>query len=160
MKKIFMLFIISVSTVVSYGQCPTDNDFIEIRIRRGVTIYGSMSVKLTYEGLIYSWLDENWKANSYFVSLDSLNNEKLCNLQNYVWGNRLMDLEETDLTPLDSNMISFDGPKIIVFFDYRQNSFKSLNYYRGDDRIIKLISMLTDLIPKEHSDFFKRIMLR
>ena len=142
---------------LSYGQCPTENDFIEVRVRGGVTVYGSIAIKLTYEGLIYRWTDENWNRKSYFVCLDSLNNKRLCELQKYVWENKLIDLKEDDLTPIDSNVVTFDQDNIVEFINLRSNKLSSLRYAVCDDKIEKLILMLVKLIPKNHHIYFKAL---
>ncbi len=143
---------------LSYGQCPNDRDFIEVYVRTGVTVYGSLSIKLLYEGLIYRWTDENFKNKSYFVCLDSLDNKKLCNLQSYIYNNKLKYLKNKDLLLSASNIISFDRPKMIDFRSFRENKLCSLEYDRGDQRIKQLIILLISLIPEEDSKYFKSMI--
>ena len=150
-----MMFFLSIHL---YAQCPMDNDFIEVTVRGGATIYGSTVIKLTHEGLIFSWVDENWKNNSYFICLDSLNYKQYREIEYYIW-KKLINLKNKNLVQPDDSYIFFGFNTYIEFLNIRETKYTVLKYIIFDKRIDKLIMMLIGLIPEKYQQHFSALRM-
>jgi hypothetical protein len=139
-----------------FGQCPTDSSFIEVTIRKGATTYGSKVIKLTHEGIIYSWRDCNWKQNSYFIPLDFIDYRKYCNVQKFIWKKELFNFNKENL-PQTNNNIDYHFNIKIEFLDVSRKYYKVLYYDNYDKRIEKLVVMMIDLIPLPYQVKFKSL---
>lgn len=153
MKKLFFIFFISLIVNYSRGQCPSENDFLELRVSGGVTIYGSVIIKLSHEGLLYSWLDKDFKKEAYFIRIDSLDLQNVCKIQEKLVSS-IIDLNQQDLTILDSNVVSLRPSIKLEIIDLRYKKLIFLRYSSCQCEIENLITDLIDLIPVFHKDNF------
>ncbi len=97
----------------------TIDDFVEIRIQEGLTIFGSRAICLTYEGLLYREGGSTIKVpRSRFIKLHKLNNSALLDCFQFIKDNDLLNH-----VPLEGQVFTTASPITVVCRDYADNLF-------------------------------------
>ena len=110
------------------------NTFAKIEIYRGYTIYGTTSLKLTEEGLIYR---KSWDKHVIkFIPFKKLNRNKLRRLQTFVIRNNYFADYDT---LLEEKYITLD--KVPDIYVIRKGNYENIKVIKDDTQNAKLDSL-------------------
>lgn len=134
-------------------------DFIQIKIRIGYTIFGTRSISLQREGLIY-WTMEapispkgKIEEEAKFIPYTELDKYKIFEIMNYVHEQKLYEIKKLEIP---EECVRPEGnPDVIDFIILSTNTYCGFSYWVCDERVDKLIKMMNELIPQEDRKKFE-----
>jgi hypothetical protein len=152
MKK-FLFCLCYFLGIIAYGQ--EELEFIEIRIKHGYTLYGTNSLKLLREGLIYwqfpFWAldlpEEEQKEQAKFIPSKDLDSNKVAEIQKYVYDRRLYEIKKLNV-PEYWVPSSDDRPPVLSFV-IGEKLYSMFFYEYPNEDINKLLNLMNELIPME-----------
>lgn len=173
MKRFFIIIFFSF-VYTCYGQNSESNKkdnilegFIEIKIRSGYTSYGTISITLQREGLIY-WQNPflaGLPEEAMFIPFTELDSNKVIEIWKYVFDQKLHQIERLP----EENHFSYDSTKhlfvqtipphrvnhiALTFVIHEKNKHSAYVYKYYDKRIDALILMMNELIPLQDRERF------
>ena len=162
MKRLLILGILLFSICIAYGQSTekskityTIDNFVTIRINTGYTVFGTESIVLQREGLIY-WRnpfladhlpEEERKAKAKFIPFEDLDMEKVYKIIKYVHEQKLYEIDYDLSIPEYWHPTS--RPTVLTFIVHEKSLYNGFNYYYCDQKIDAFIQMMNELIPEE-----------
>jgi len=155
----FTFFIINVhcQDTIKKTNVISMTEFISIKIQTGYTIFGTNTLSLQREGLIY-WFNPFMIDNpeeAKFIPFNQLDIKKVFEIFSYINDEDLVHFKEQEIP---KGTIKPEGnPYLFSFLIIKNNEYKYFYYSICNDKIDTLIIMLNELIPIEDKESFSII---
>ena len=143
--KLIILLKIFLTSHYMFSQDSQELNFIEVQYKEGYTIYGTVSVRLAFEGMILR-IHKKRKECIKFIQFDKLNKNKLIKLMEYVNYSNLMSkklVSNDTLCPQSRH----GSTRRFTFVDILKEKSNFIDMECFDEELNQVLKLLNDLIP-------------